>query len=118
MEHTRVVIIYIGVHDLERCADKGDFLRWEIDLARELETKNKVKIAIVIHGVQDWRDLFSHDLKRTGWGKGLMSYFESHFITFFYVDRIQDTINKLRSISDARRKGAQRKEVTESQFPN
>ena len=30
-----------------------------------------------------------------------MTYFEFHFITFFGVERIDDTIEKLRSISDA-----------------
>ena len=104
MKRTRVVIMYLGSRDLERCLDQNDFLRWEIDLARELESKKNVRVAILVYGTPDWRDLFPNKLRATRWGKGLMEYFESHYITFFRADKVEDVIEKLRSVCDRRRK--------------
>src|SRR5947207_4167550 len=37
LNEKKVAVISIGVGDLERCAEEGDFFRWEIDLVRQLE---------------------------------------------------------------------------------
>jgi len=104
MKRTRVVIMYLGSRDLERCQEPNDFLRWEIDLARELESNNKVRVAILVYGALDWKDLFPKPLQAKSWGKGLMDYFGSHYITFFNADNVEDTIGRLLSVCDRRRK--------------
>jgi hypothetical protein len=105
MIHARVIIICLGPHDLKRCIDQEDFLRYEIDMARELESGQRVKVVVLVHGVEDWKDIFPDKLKKTRWAQNLMQYFDSRFILFYkYPDNIQDIITRLRSISDARRK--------------
>jgi hypothetical protein len=101
---TRVVIICLGLHDLERCSHKEDFLRWEIDTARRLETEEKVKVVILMHGVTKWEELIPDKLKKTSWGKELMVYFGSHLLISFDMNAFGTMIAKLRSIPDSRRR--------------
>src|SRR5436309_13767304 len=81
MLQTRVIILCLGRHDLKRWAKQDDFLRWEIDTARKLENENRVKVAILIHGVTKWEDIFGREVQRTNWGKNLKSYFQRHYVT-------------------------------------
>src|SRR5271169_793007 len=40
----KMAILCMGVSDLERCSDKEDFFRWEIDQVRKLEEQGVLRV--------------------------------------------------------------------------
>ena len=104
MLQTRIIILCLGRHDLERCVTQDDFLRWEIDTARKLENENRVKVAILIHGVTKWEDIFGREVQRTNWGKNLKSYFQRHYVTIVNMKEYRSLITDLLFLTDPRKK--------------
>jgi len=103
LQQSKVAVICIGPGDLERCSQPDDFFRWEINNARQLEHEGRLKVVIVAHGTNDWKDFIcgtsmvkqrrEKALRETGeWGSDILKYLTDHYV-------IQYEVNKLDTIS-------------------
>jgi len=101
----KMAVLCMGPGDLERCLDKKDFFRWEIDRARKLEVEGRLRVVIIVHGTVTFEDLicgFKSDkqrnslLKQVGkWGEDLLNYLRSHFVVFFDKDKLDEELKKI-----------------------
>jgi hypothetical protein len=110
MRKTTMAILSMGVGDLERCSDEGDFFRWEIDRVRELEKEKVLQVAVVVHGTKEVEDLIcgtSSTIKHRKsalaslgtWGEDLLEYLRNHWIIFFEIDKLDQVISRLQGES-------------------
>ena len=110
LEKTRVAIISMGPGDLERCASRDDFFRWEIDTVRKLESAGKLRDVVIVHGTADREELISTDdetryqIKRDmgPWGEKILTYLEKRYVIYFTMPAMEDALKKV--ISELMRK--------------
>ena len=106
MREMEMAILFMGVGDLERCSDEGDFFRWEIDRVRELEEEGVLRVVVIVHGTAEVEDLIcgtSSVVKRRQsvlasvgiWGKDLLEYLRTHYVIFFDIDDLDTDVDKI-----------------------
>lgn len=92
MQRRKMVIICIGPRDLERCQIEGDFFRWEIDRAIQLEAAGKLKVVVVVYGI-DTLDTLVRKTKALGdWGANFYDYITKHYLIFLRVDSLEKEV--------------------------
>lgn len=106
MKGKEIVVICIGVGDLKRCHDVDDFLRWEIDYARQLEEDKKLEVVIVAHGTTEPEDLICGNMKSKEtrektleslgeWGEDFLQYFRAHYVIFLTRGELDVAVDKI-----------------------
>ena len=95
MSRKEMAIICIGLHDLKRCSAVGDFFRWEIDRARQLEKERKLSVIVVVHGTNKVEELVKEKMDLGLWGLELLEYLRKHYVIFFDVDTLDADVDKI-----------------------
>jgi hypothetical protein len=92
MERKKMVIICIGPRDLERCQNEDDFFRWEIDRATQLEAAGKLKVVVIVYGI-DTLDTLVRKTKCLGdWGADFCDYVRKHYLIFLRVGSLEKEV--------------------------
>jgi hypothetical protein len=102
----KVAIVCMGPGDLQRCSDPGDFFRWEIDRARQLEGEGQLRVVVVVHGTADFEDLICGTVSTKKarervveslgeWGEDLLDYLRSHYVIFFDIKSLDPMVQKI-----------------------
>lgn len=102
----KMAILCVGVGDLERCSAEDDFFRWEIDRVRQLENEGALRVVVIVHGTAEVEDTICGPslvdserrrvLKKVGkWGDNLLQYLRTHYVIFFDIDTLDNTVEKI-----------------------
>ena len=94
MERRKMVIICIGPNDLQRCRE-GDFFRWEIDNATQLEADGKLKVVIAVYGIETTEALVNRAKKLGEWGKTFSDYLTKHYLIFLKVSSLDKEVSSI-----------------------
>ena len=100
MRKRKMIIFIIGMNDFMRCQNKDDFLRWELDIARELENDKKKKVIIIVYGVLNLERLFKKIKSWGTWGEDLKNYLKTHYVIFLKVDTLDKEVDRLAKVLD------------------
>jgi len=95
MERRKMVIICLGPNDLQRCQQEGDFFRWEIDNATQLEADGKLKVVIAVYGIETTEALVNRAKKLGEWGKTFSDYLTKHYLIFLKVSSLDKEVSSI-----------------------